>query len=575
MGTSTVEFDVTTLRGRRADSRLHRLSMGDIFERMRWSQPDRTVLTGHAGAAENPEGSSVTVAEADDKANQFANSLLATGAQPGEILVMVCENSLESVLVKIGAAKAGVTIAPLNPNLAAEVMAELITDMGARFAVVDAEFTDRVRPVFDAANVNTVTTIAVGGPQPAAAVSFAEFISAASADEPDVTIHGDDIWQIQFTSGTSALPKGVMGSHSKTMFEALASMGIVTRGQRFEFDSVAGIFVSVTYHVSEVLIYAALLAGGRAVVGRRPDARTLAEAIDQHRITTMHVGSPQMLEHLDAELRLDPNLDAGSVTSVLHSFAPLRAESYASVKDSMGTDVLVVGVIGQTEMCIMHRFWIGADEDLHGRTSPQENYVGLPHPMSAAAIMGADGTIRKPGDAGAAGDAEVGGDDGVGEGVYRSPALMAGYFNNPQATSEAFADGWFHGGDAFRAGEKGLRILNDRIKDVIKTGGENVSSIRVESVMSTHPLVDRAVAVGLPHPRWGEAVTVLVRTKPDAVVDEAALIEFAKTRLAGFEAPKAVLFVDEFPETVGNKVKKHELRRQYAGLFDTAVAVGL
>lgn len=564
-----MEFDVTTLRGRRADSRLHRLSMGDIFERMRWSQPNRTILTGHTGASENAEDASVTVAEADDRANQFANSLLAVGAQPGEILVMVCENSLESVLIKIGAAKAGVSIAPLNPNLAAEVMAALIADMGARWAVVDAEFADRVRPVFEAGNVSTLTTIAVGGPQPVGAVSFAEFICAASAEEPDVTIHGDDIWQIQFTSGTSALPKGVMGSHSKTMFESLSSMGIVTRGQRFEFDAVAGIFVSVTYHVSEVLIYAALLAGGRAVVGRKPDARELAAAIDEHHITTMHVGSPQMLEQLDVELRQDPSLDAGSVTSILHSFAPLRGESYAAVKDTIGADVLVVGVVGQTEMCIMHRFWIGADEDLHARTAPRENYVGLPHPLTAAAIMGADGGIKKPGD-NEGSDSGVGGDRGVGEGIYRSPALMAGYYNNPQATSEVFADGWFHGGDAFRTGEKGLRILNDRIKDVIKTGGENVSSIRVESVVSTHPLVDRAVAIGLPHPRWGEAVTVLVRTRPEAAVDEAALIEFAKTRLAGFETPKAVLFVDEFPETVGNKVKKHELRRQHVGLFDAA-----
>lgn len=560
-GTNAVEFDVTTLRGRRADSRLHRLSMGDLFERMRWSQPERTILTGHRGASEDSEGASVTVAEADDKANQFANSLRAAGVEPGEILVMVCENSLESVLIKIGAAKAGVTIAPLNPNLAAEVMAQLIEDMEARCAVVDAEFADRVRPVFATANVSTLATVAVGGPQPDGAASFADFIVEASSEEPDVTIHGDDIWQIQFTSGTSALPKGVMGSHAKTMIESMSSMGIATRGQRFEFDTVAGIFVPVTYHVSEVLIYAALLAGGRAVVGRKPDARELAVAIDEHRITTMHVGSPRMLELLDGKLRQDPSLDAGSVTSILHSFAPLRPESYASVKESLGSDVLVVGVIGQTEMCIMHRFWVGADEDLHARTAPQENYVGLPHPMTAAAIMGSYGEIKGPADS------------DVGEGVYRSPALMAGYFNKPQATSEAFAGGWFHGGDAFRTGEEGLRILNDRIKDVIKSGGENVSSIRVESVLSAHPKVDRAVAIGLPHPRWGEAVTVLVRTVPDTALTESELIEFAKTRLAGFETPKAVLFVDEFPETVGNKVKKHELRRQHVCLFDSAHTV--
>lgn len=556
-----MDIDVTTLRGRRADSRLHRLSMGDIFERMRFSQPDRTVLTGHRGAAEDPAGASVTVAEADDRANQFANALLSAGVETGEILVMVCENSLESVLIKIGAAKAGVTVAPLNPNLAAEVMAQLIASMGARWAVVDAEFTDRVQSVFSGADVSTLATVAVGASQPAGAVSFAGFIAGASPAEPEVTIHGDDIWQIQFSSGTSALPKGVMGSHAKTMFEALSSMGIVTRGQRFEFDAVAGVFVPVTYHVSEVLIYSALLAGGRAVVGRKPDARELAVAIDEHQITSMHVGSPQMLEHLDVELRQDPSLAASSVTSILHSFAPLRPESYRSVKESIGADVLVVGVIGQTEMCIMHRFWIGADEDLHSRTAPEENYVGLPHPMTAAAIMGSDGIIKAPGD----GD--------VGEGVYRSPALMAGYFDNPEATAETFAGDWFHGGDAFRNGEKGLRILNDRIKDVIKTGGENVSSIRVESVLSGHPRVERAVVIGLPHQRWGEAVTALVRAVPGASVGEAEIIEFSKSRLAGFESPKAVLFVDEFPETVGNKVKKHELRRQHAGLFESADAV--
>jgi acyl-CoA synthetase (AMP-forming)/AMP-acid ligase II len=531
------------------------MSMSDIFERRRWSEPDRIVLTGHRGAAEEPSGESVTVAEADDRANQFANALLGAGAEPGQILVMICDNSLESVLVKIGAAKAGVTIAPINPNLSTEVMRQLIDDMGARWAVIDAEFATKITGMLNEVGARTVATISVGGPQPAGATTFSEFINGSSVAEPDIVIHGDDIWQIQFTSGTSALPKGVMGSHMKTMVESLSSMGIVSRGQRFEFDVIAGVFVPVTYHVSEVLIYSAVLCGGRAIIGRKPDARELARAIDHHGITSLHVGSPQMLEALDSELRNDPGLESSSVTSVLHSFAPLRPESYVSAKEALGSDALIVGVIGQTEMCVMHRFWIGAAEELHADTSPRENYVGRPHPMAAAALMSREGELVESG-TGAAG-----------EGVYRSPALMAGYFNNSDATAEAFADGWFHGGDAFSEGEDGLRKLDDRIKDVIKTGGENVSSLRVESVMSGHPAVERAVAIGLPHPRWGEAVTVLVHLLAGSTVDERELIEFARGRLAGFETPKAVLFVDSFPETVGNKVKKHELRMRYADLY--------
>lgn len=549
-------FDVTTLRGRRADSRLHRTSMGDIFERMRWSEPDRVVLAGHQGAAEEPGGEEVTVAEADDRATQFANALLGSGVEPGRILVMICDNSLEAVLAKIGAAKAGVTIAPLNPNLSADVMRRLIDDMDARWALVDAEHSSATSEMLTAAGVVTLATIAVGGPAPSGSPSFRQFIAGASRSEPDITVHGDDIWQIQYTSGTSALPKGVMDSHSKTMMESLAAMGIVARGQRFEFDVVAGIFISVTYHVSEVLIYSAILCGGRAVVGRRADARALAEAIDEHGITAMHVGSPQMLGALDSELRADPDLDAGSITSILHSFAPLPPSVYDSARESIGADVLVVGVVGQTEMCVMHRFWIGASEELHRQSSPQQNYVGRPHPLTAAALMSDRGQLVEAG-TGAAG-----------EGVYRSPALTAGYFNNPEATAEAFAGGWFHGGDAFLEGDNGLRILNDRIKDVIKTGGENVSSIRVESIVSGHPAVDRAVAVGLPHPRWGEAVTVLVRRAADVTEEE--LLEFARERLAGFESPKAVIFVEDFPETVGNKVKKHVLRARYADLYTAA-----
>lgn len=551
-----MDYDVTTLRSRRADARVNRLAMGDLFDRIRWSEPNRVVLTGFSGAVEHPDHTKLTAAQADDLANRFANSVLAAGVAPGDVVLMACENSIEAVIAKIGMAKAAITVAPINPKLAPDVVAELLALTGARWAILDAEFVATVGRVVEHAGVRTLATIALGGTVPQDQHSFHAFVDGAPATEPDVRIHGDDIWQILFTSGTSSTPKGVMVSHTKTMIESLSMSGALTRGQRFESDVVCGGFLPIIYHVGDITLYSALLAGGSCVLGRRADPKALAQAIDRHRITSIWAGSPQVIEGLDSALRAEPTLDARCVTSIVHGFAPLAPSSYASLKQSLGKQVLCTEIIGQTEVCCSHRFWLDQHDELYQRSAPQKNYVGLPHRTMAAAIMRDDGSMVP------AGSGEVG------ECVYRSPAMMAGYLKNGQATAEAFRGDWFHGGDAFCEGEDRQRMLVDRFKDIIKSGGENVSSIRVESTLMRHPAIKRAAAVGLRHARWGEAVTAFVVVADGKTCSEAELIEFAKARLAGFETPKAVVFVKEFPLAVGDKIRKNKLREQYAGHYD-------
>ncbi len=140
------------------------------------------------------------------------------------------------------------------------------------------------------------------------------------------------------------------------------------------------------------------------------------------------------------------------------------------------------------------------------------------------------------------------------------PAVTSGYFRDEAATSDAFRGGWFHSGDMCMYDEEGLRIMVDRYKDVVKSGGENVSSLRVESVLVQHPAVSRAAVIGLPDEHWGEAVTAVIIAQPGESVDEAALIAFCRARLAGFETPKRVVVVNELPVTVGGKVLKYRLR---------------
>jgi long-chain acyl-CoA synthetase len=156
-----------------------------------------------------------------------------------------------------------------------------------------------------------------------------------------------------------------------------------------------------------------------------------------------------------------------------------------------------------------------------------------------------------------------------GEIVYRGPSTMTGYLRNPEATAEAFAHGWFHSGDVGRFGEDGVLWFADRYKDVIKTGGENVASIEVEkAVYAAEPKVAEAVVVGLPHPRWSEAITAVVVPRPGEQVDEAELLAALKGRLDGYKVPKAVVVVDELPKTSTGKIQKNVVRQRHAGLYD-------
>jgi acyl-CoA synthetase (AMP-forming)/AMP-acid ligase II len=141
---------------------------------------------------------------------------------------------------------------------------------------------------------------------------------------------------------------------------------------------------------------------------------------------------------------------------------------------------------------------------------------------------------------------------------------MSGYYLDEPATRDALRDGWFHSGDMATYGEGGLRVMVDRFKDVVKSGGENVSSIRVEAVLNLHPSVSRSAVIGLPDDRWGEAVTAVIVPVAGAQIDESQLVAFCRERLAGFETPKRIVFVDELPTTVGGKVLKYRLREQLA-----------
>ena len=551
-----VDLDVTSLHRRRATRRWERMSVGDLIERVTWSRPDKVAIAGRPGAYADERFAALTYRQADQAANQVAHALLARGLERGNVVLLFCENSVEAYLAKIGIAKAGLVAAPLNPMMAPDLVAAMINLVQPKLAIVDAELWPRATEPFASRGLEPGVTIAVGGLPAPGSVSFTEFIAGQDDSEPDVEIHADDIWEILFTSGTTALPKGVMISHACSYMAGFGFALSLTRGLRLESDLRVGTYLPMIYHVGDQpFTYSVFLSGGTLVLGRRPNPEHIAEMIAEDRVTALWAGSPAMVRAVDAVLTARPELDARSLTVIVYGWAALPPATLASMKRHCGEDLCVFEIFGQTESISCHRFWPDEWPELYAATAPQYNYVGVPSPILASTVLDADG-------------GDLAGQPGVaGEAVYRSPAVMAGYYRDEEATRHAFRYGWFHSGDSCAYDDAGLRIMLDRYKDIVKTGGENVSSLRVEAVLAQHPDVAKAAVIGLPHPHWSEAVTAVVVLRDGAQASEEDLIKHCRASLAGYETPKSVVFAADLPETVGGKVLKYRLRADHAGHY--------
>ncbi len=545
-------IDVENFRNRRNDDRWNRMSVGDIIERVTWSTPDKEALVCTPDATVDPAYQRVSYRQANDLINRVANALLARDLPPASRIAMFCDNSNEAWLTKIGIAKAGMVAAPVNVMMAPDVMLETLEHVDASLAIVDQPQWDKLGERLAPAGIEPIMSIGAG--ESGIAPGFDAFIAGHDTSEPDVTIHGDDVWEVLFTSGTTARPKAVMISHTYSYMTAYSHVLTQSRGLRHESDIRHAVFTPMVFHIGDhACIFSPLIAGGTAVVGRRPEGHVMAETCTRERVTCLFGGAPQFVESLIRAVDERPfAYDLTAMTAMHFGWAPLAPGSLAAFQRICGGDVNVYEICGQTEAVACHRFHVDQYRDMYLREAPMSNHVGKPSPIMAATVIDAEGNDLRdqPGVAG--------------EAVYRSPAMFSGYYRDRQATEEALAGGWFHSGDSFVYHDDEVRLMVDRYKDIVKSGGENVSTIRVEAVLQQHPDVERAAVVGMPDDKWGEAVTACIIPRDGRALDDAALIAFARERLAGFETPKRIVVMDEFPTTVGGKILKYKIRQALA-----------
>jgi acyl-CoA synthetase (AMP-forming)/AMP-acid ligase II len=540
-----MDVDVTSLYNRRAGQRWDRCAVGDIFERVAEVSPDAEAIVGGPGAFSSPIFERLSYAEADAWANRLAHAFRARGIGRGDRVLMICENSVEALLATVGVAKLGGVLVPVNPSQTADMLAHALQLSEPRLIIADAE-----HGAFpEAAGLEVDMTIPIGRPVGRQGPHLLEFCDGFPSVSPEATIDGGDIWQILFTSGTTAMPKGVMLSNITTYLTALSFAISYCRGLRHESQLRMACFAPVIFHIGvQAYAFPPLFTGGTLILGRRFRPAVIAATIAAERATAVIGGGVPLAVQLVEEMEALGPEAMRSLTFFMFGLGMLPPPVRARL-EALSPSVTLVCLAGQTESVGAHRFAADVfDEKYREVVARGANLIGKPTPIMASRIVDLDdgATPVAPGV--------------TGELVYRSPIMMAGYYRDEEATRKAFAGGWFHTGDLGVADPDGHRFIVGRLKDIIKTGGENVSAPRVEAVLIQHPAVERAAVVGLPDEAWGEVVTGAVVVAKGQTVGEAELIAFCRERLAGYETPKRIVQLDELPLDFIGKVRKFALR---------------
>ncbi len=504
---------------------LRRNVVGDTLRRSAARYPNKTAIIFR--------DKHLTYRELDQSANRWANAMGALGLKPRDRVVVVSANNEQFVIIYYGLLKAGLTIVPVNPDLTDDDMQFIINSSGSNAIIADETSLNRLLEMRD--KLTTVETFVCLDAGSEGVRGYAEIMAEGSDGEPEVLINDDDASQILYTSGTEARPKGIILSHKAIM----ANCNNVVIDFPFRRSDV-GCLVLPVHHSGglDVFLSPLIYVGATMVLLEGFDPQQVLETIGKHKVTTFW-GLPIFYQAL-MDVPDFEKYDLSSLRLCTYHLAPITSNALKEAMDKFGCQFGLT--FGLTEMGPVTTVFAPEDQF--------EKFGSIGRP-----ILSVD--LKIVNDA----DREVPRGT-VGEITYRAPCTMDGYLGLDEKNAETFRNGWLHSGDLAYMDDDGFVFFVDRSKDIVKSGGENVSSREVETVLLDHKDVEDVAVVGMPDPRWGEAVTAVVTARPQCQVDEQDLIRYAKERLAGFKVPKQVLVMDELPKTATGKIQKAIIRRR-------------
>jgi fatty-acyl-CoA synthase len=437
----------------------------------------------------------------------------------------------------------GAVLVPINYRLTADDFAYIIGHSGSIVVSVHGDYLDAVDSIRD--QIPQVQHfVALEGPAREGWIDYESAIAAAQPEflKPEISEH--DLLTINYTSGTTSRPKGVMITHRNAYMNVVGTLAHVSMTPADRY-----LWTLPMFHANGwTFPWLVTAVGARHLCLRRVEPKRVFELVRQEHATVL-CAAPTVLIGLASA----PVEDRGQVEPGLRVFAagaPPAAATIARVEGEFGWEI--IHVYGLTETAP----FITICEQLpeYTRLSPEDRAI-LKARQGVELMTSGELTVVDDDGAEVPWDGQT-----LGEIVVRGNVVMKGYYNDPEATAKAFAGGWFHSGDGAVIHPDGYVEVRDRIKDVIISGGENISSVEVEGVLLRHPAVQEAAVVGLPDQKWGEAPHAFVILKPGASATPEELREFTRDRLAHFKAPQTVTFVNELPKTATGKIQKYVLR---------------
>ena len=471
----------------------------------------------------------VTYAQLRDRVAALAGGMRAVGLAEGDRVALLLHNGHAYVEAYLAAIAAGLVVVPLNVRLVRDDYLHMLADSGSRMLVTTGEFTERVP---DLLGVDGLTVLDAGQG------ALDDLAARGTPVRTPVACRAEAPASLMYTSGTTGAPKAVVLTHRS--WERVADRTEEVLG--FSEGEVI-LHVAPLTHGAGFLLLPTLRRGGHNLLCRSYDAARTVSLIDERGVTGMFMVPSMIRMLLDAlpdgwtppdTLRrvyyAGSPIDAQTLREAARRFPGRMIQSFAQMESPMFFTVLDA---------------VDHERALADPDSPLVRSAGRVLPRVELRIADDNGADLPPGEAG--------------EILARAPQTMIGYWNRPEATAEALADGWLHTGDVGYLTDDGYLYIVDRKKDMIVTGGSNVYAREVEDVLHRLPQVAEAAVVGLPDRIWGEAVTAVVVPAGDDR-DEAAVIAGCRNWLAGYRVPKRVVWVDALPRNPYGKVLKRELR---------------
>ncbi len=508
---------------------LWRQTLGDILHRTAARDPRKTgIVCGEV---------SWTFAELDEICDRVATGLAGIGLKAGDRFAILSRNSHAFAALRFALARLGAVLVPINFMLNAEESAFILRHSGARFLAVGPDLVELGR---QAASRDTRVERMIWLPgedlpkgAPADMLTF-DALAAAAGAPVEADVAGGSLAQIIYTSGTESLPKGAMLTHEALLWEYVSCVieGEIATGDRV-------LHALPLYHCAQLDVFLgpSIYVGATSVITGKPTPDNILSLLEKHGANSFFA-PPSVWIALLRSAQFD------------------RTDLSRLTKGYYGASIMPVAVLQEIGRRLPRvRLW---------------NFYGQTEIAPLATVLKPEDQVRKAGSAGRAvinvetrvvdnsmNDVRPG---EVGEIVHRSPQLLSGYYDDEKRTAAAFEGGWFHSGDLATLDEEGYITVVDRKKDMIKSGGENVASREVEEKIYQHPEVAEVAVIGLPDPYWVEAVTAVIVRKQDGTLDEKAVIEHCKSRMAHFKVPKRVIFVESLPKNPSGKLLKRELR---------------